>query len=83
MRQPMKKLINGPGFPFVAPFVLFMGLLFVRQKFEEQGWWLYGLCALIVFGLLWWLKPRYQGQDPAPVRVKDSILVGLGAIVLS
>ena len=78
----MKKLINGPGFPFVAPFVLFMGLLFVRQKFEEQGWWLYGVCALIVFGLLWWLKPRFKGQDPAPARVRDSILVGLGAIVL-
>ncbi|MEY2852770.1 MAG: hypothetical protein RL549_1469, partial [Verrucomicrobiota bacterium] len=78
----MKKLIHGPGFPFVAPFVLFMGLLFLRQKFEEQGWWLYGVCALVVFALLWWLKPRYKGQDPAPARIKDSILIGLGAIVL-
>jgi len=78
----MKKLIAGPGFPFVAPFALFMGLLFVRQKFEAQGWWLYGVCALLVFGLILWLRPRYHGLDPAPVPVRNSILVGLGAIVL-
>jgi len=78
----MKKLIAGPGFPFVAPFALFMGLLFVRQKFEAQGWWLYGLCSLLVFGLILWLRPRYHGQDPAPVPVRHSILLGLGAIVL-
>jgi len=78
----MKKLIAGPGFPFVAPFALFMGLLFVRQKFEAQGWWLYGLCSLLVFGLILGLRPRYRGQDPAPVPVRHSILLGLGAIVL-
>jgi CAAX prenyl protease-like protein len=78
----MKKLIAGPGFPFVAPFALFMGLLFLRQKFEAQGWWLYGLCSLLVFGLILWLRPRYHGQDPAPVPVRHSILLGLGAIVL-
>ena len=78
----MKKLIAGPGFPFVAPFALFMGLLFVRQKFESQGWWLYGLCSLLVFGLILGLRPRYRGQDPAPVPVRHSILLGLGAIVL-
>jgi len=78
----MKKLIAGPGFPFVAPFALFMGLLFLRQKFEAQGWWLYGLCSLLVLGLILWLRPRYRGQDPAPVPVRHSILLGLGAIVL-
>ena len=78
----MKKLIAGPGFPFVAPFALFMGLLFLRQKFEAQGWWLYGLCSLLVFGLILGLRPRYRGQDPAPVPVRHSILLGLGAIVL-
>ena len=78
----MKKLIAGPGFPFVAPFALFMGLLFVRQKFPEQGWWLYGACSLLVFGLILWLRPRLQSQDPAPVPVRNSILLGLGAIVL-
>ena len=78
----MKKLIAEPGFPFVAPFALFMALLFVRQKFVAQGWWLYGVCALLVFGLILWLRPRYHGQDPAPVPVRNSILLGLGAIVL-
>jgi hypothetical protein len=78
----MKKLIAGPGFPFVAPFALFMGLLFLRQKFESQGWWLYGACSLLVFGLILWLRPRYHGQDPAPVPIRNSILLGLGAIVL-
>ncbi|NCW28413.1 MAG: CAAX prenyl protease-related protein [Verrucomicrobia bacterium] len=78
----MKKLMAGPGFPFVAPFALFMGLLFVRQKFEAQGWWLYGVCALLVFGLILWLRPRYHSLDPAPVPVRNSILLGLGAIVL-
>ncbi|MCX6935893.1 MAG: CAAX prenyl protease-related protein [Verrucomicrobia bacterium] len=78
----MKRWIDGPGFPFVAPFVLFMGLLVLRQKFEAQGWWLYGVCSLLVLGLLLWLRPRYRTIDPAPPRVLHSILLGLGAIVL-
>lgn len=78
----MKKLLQGPGFPFVAPFALFMGLLYVRQSFAQQGWWLYGLCALLVLGLLLWLRPRFQGQDPAPPQLLSSALLGFGAIIL-
>jgi len=78
----MKSLIQGPGFPFVAPFALFMGLLYLRQSFSQHGWWLYGVCSLLVFGLLFSLRPRYKGQDPAPPRVLHSALLGLGAIVL-
>ena len=78
----MKKLINGPGFPFVAPFAVFMAFLTVWNKYPEQKWWIYILCCVVILGLLSWLKPRYRGQDPAPARVKDSILLGLGAIVL-
>ncbi|NCX47181.1 MAG: CAAX prenyl protease-related protein [Verrucomicrobia bacterium] len=78
----MKSLIQGPGFPFVAPFALFMGLLYLRQSFSQHGWWLYGVCSLLVFGLLLWLRPRYKGQDPAPPRALQSALLGLGAIVL-
>lgn len=59
-----------------------MGLLFVRQKFPDQGWWLYGACSLLVFGLLLWLRPRYRGVDPAPPRILHSSFLGLGAIVL-
>ena len=78
----MKGLIQGPGFPFVAPFALFMGLLYVRQNFPEQSWWLYGVCSLVVLGLILWLRPRYRGQDPAPPQILSSALLGLGAIVL-
>ena len=78
----MKSLIQGPGFPFVAPFALFMGLLYLRQSLSQHGWWLYGVCSLLVFGLLLWLRPRYKGQDPAPPRALQSALLGLGAIVL-
>ena len=78
----MKGLIQGPGFPFVAPFALFMGLLYVRQNFPEQSWWLYGVCSLVVLGLILWLRPRYRGQDPAPPQFLSSALLGLGAIVL-
>jgi CAAX prenyl protease-like protein len=78
----MKGLIQGPGFPFVAPFALFMGLLYLRQNFPQQGWWLYGVCSLLVLGLLLWLRPRYRGQDSAPPRILQSALLGLGAIVL-
>jgi CAAX prenyl protease-like protein len=78
----MKGLIQGPGFPFVAPFALFMGLLYLRQNFRQQGWWLYGVCSLLVLGLLLWLRPRYRGQDSAPPRILQSALLGLGAIVL-
>jgi len=78
----MKGLIQGPGFPFVAPFALFMGLLYLRQNFPQQGWWLYGVCSLLVLGLLLWLRPRYRRQDFAPPRILQSALLGLGAIVL-
>jgi len=78
----MKGLLQGPAFPFVAPFALFMGLLYLRQNFPQHSWWLYGVCSLLVLGLLLWLRPRYRGQDPAPPRVRDSVLLGLGAIVL-
>ena len=78
----MKGLIQGPGFPFVAPFALFMGLLYVRQNFPEQSWWLYGACSLVVLGLILWLRPRYRGQDLAPPQILSSALLGLGAIVL-
>jgi uncharacterized protein len=78
----MKGLIQGPGFPFVAPFALFMGLLYVRQNFPEQSWWLYGVCSLVVLGLILWLRPRYRGQDLAPPQILSSALLGLGAIVL-
>jgi CAAX prenyl protease-like protein len=78
----MKGLIQGPAFPFVAPFALFMGLLYLRQNFPQQGWWLYGVCALLVLGLLLWLRPRYRGQDSASPRILQSALLGLGAIVL-
>ena len=78
----MKRLIQGPGFPFVAPFLLFMGLLYFRQSLPSQGWWLYGVSSLLVLGLLLWLRPRYRGQDPANPRTLHSILLGLGAIVL-
>jgi len=78
----MKGLIQGPGFPFVAPFALFMGLLYLRQNFPQQGWWLYGVCSLVVLGLLLWLRPRYRGQDSACPRILQSALLGLGAIVL-
>jgi len=72
----MKSLIQGPGFPFVAPFALFMGLLYLRQSFSQHGWWLYGVCSLLVFGLLLWLRPRYKGQDPAPPRALPIRTVG-------
>ena len=78
----MKGLLQGPAFPFVAPFALFMGLLYLRQNFPQHSWWLYGVCSLLVLGLLLWLRPRYRGQDPAPPRARDSVLLGLGAIVL-
>jgi len=78
----MKGLLQGPAFPFVAPFAFFMGLLYLRQSFPQHSWWLYGVCSLAVFALLLWLRPRYRGQDPAPPRVRDSVLLGLGAIVL-
>jgi len=78
----MKGLLQGPAFPFVAPFALFMGLLYLRQNFPQHTWWLYGVCSLLVLGLLLWLRPRYRGQDPAPPRARDSVLLGLGAIVL-
>ena len=78
----MKGLIQGPGFPFVAPFALLMGLLYVRQNFHEQSWWLYGACSLVVLGLILWLRPLYRGQDPAPPQILSSALLGLGAIVL-
>ena len=78
----MKGLLQGPAFPFVAPFALFMGLLYLRQSFPQHSWWLYGVCSLAVFALLLWLRPRYRGQDPAPPRLRDSVLLGLGAIVL-
>ena len=78
----MKGLLQGPAFPFVAPFALFMGLLYLRQSFPQHSWWLYGVCSLAVFALLLWLRPRYRVQDPAPPRLRDSVLLGLGAIVL-
>jgi len=59
-----------------------MGLLYLRQSFPQQSWWLYGLCSLLVLGLLLWLRPRYRGQDPASPQVLQSALLGLAAIVL-
>jgi len=78
----MKGLLQGPAFPFVAPFALFMGLLYLRQNFPQHSWWLYGVCSLAVFALLFWLRPRYRGQDSASPRILQSALLGLGAIVL-
>ncbi len=59
-----------------------MGLLYLRQSFPQQSWWLYGLCSLLVLGLLLWLRPRYRGLDPASPQVLQSALLGLAAIVL-
>ncbi|NBR71239.1 MAG: CAAX prenyl protease-related protein [Proteobacteria bacterium] len=59
-----------------------MGLLYLRQSFPQQSWWLYGLCSLLVLGLLLWLRPRYRGQDPASPQILQSALLGLAAIVL-